>query len=240
MKKYALVCGASGEIGTAICQHLAQQGWSLYVHYATQPTTELVEKLTTEFPQQEFFSVQADFTDEDAAAHLAQQIFTLQAIVFANGHALYGLLEDISAVKMQALWQVHVQTPMLILQQLAAKLRVNDVSYVLFIGSIWGAAGAAGEVVYSAVKGAQHSFVKAYAQEVAYNGIRVNAIAPGFIDTKMNGHIDAVEREQLVSEIPLQQLGTVDDVARLCAFYISGQADYVTGQIIHLNGGWYI
>lgn len=54
MKKYALVCGASGEIGTAICQHLAQQGWSLYVHYASKPTTELVGKLSAAFPQQEF------------------------------------------------------------------------------------------------------------------------------------------------------------------------------------------
>lgn len=141
---------------------------------------------------------------------------------------------------MQTLWQVHMQTPMLILQQLAAKLRTHSVSYVIFIGSIWGTAGAAGEVVYSAVKGAQHSFVKAYAQEVAYNGIRVNALAPGFIATKMNSHIDELERKQIISEIPLQQLGTVEDVARLCAFYVSGQADYVTGQIIHLNGGWYI
>ncbi|WP_042472054.1 elongation factor P 5-aminopentanone reductase [Bacillus ndiopicus] len=240
MKKYALVCGASGEIGTAICQHLAQQGWSLYVHYASKPTTELVEKLTARFPQQEFFAVQADFTNEGAATHLASQIFTIHAIIFANGHAVYGLLEDIPAIDMQALWQVHVQTPMLILQQLASKLRSHKESYVLFIGSIWGAAGAAGEVVYSAVKGAQHSFVKAYAQEVAYNGIRVNAIAPGFIETKMNSHIDEEERRQIIDEIPLQQLGTVDDVARLCAFYISGQADYVTGQIIHLNGGWYI
>ncbi|WP_107839503.1 elongation factor P 5-aminopentanone reductase [Metasolibacillus meyeri] len=240
MKKYALVCGASGEIGTAICRHLAQQGWSLYMHYATKPTTELVEQLTVDFPQQEFFCVQADFTHEDAATHLASQIFTLQAIIFANGHAVYGLLEDISALEMHTLWQVHVQTPMLILQQLAAKLRAHQVSYVLFIGSIWGVAGAAGEVVYSAVKGAQHSFVKAYAQEVAYNGIRVNAIAPGFIETKMNGHIDEAEREQIISDIPLQQLGTADDVAHLCTFYVSGQADYMTGQIIHLNGGWYI
>ncbi|WP_107942311.1 elongation factor P 5-aminopentanone reductase [Metasolibacillus fluoroglycofenilyticus] len=240
MKKYALVCGASGEIGTAICQHLAQQGWSLYVHYASKPTTELVGKLSAAFPQQEFFSVQADFTCPEAASRLAKQIFTLQAIVFANGHASYGLLEDIAATDMQTLWQVHMQTPMLILQQLAAKLRTHSVSYVIFIGSIWGAAGAAGEVVYSAVKGAQHSFVKAYAQEVAYNGIRVNALAPGFIATKMNSHIDELERKQIISEIPLQQLGTVEDVARLCAFYVSGQADYVTGQIIHLNGGWYI
>ena len=60
---------------------------------------------------------------------------------------------------------------------------------MLFIGSIWGEVGAAGEVVYSAVKGAQHAFVKAYAKKRHYNGIRVNAIAPGIIDTAMNSHL---------------------------------------------------
>ncbi len=64
-----------------------------------------------------------------------------------------------------------------------------DKSYIVFIGSIWGNTGAAGEVMYSAVKGAQHAFVKAYAKEAAYSGMRVNAIAPGWIETRMNDEI---------------------------------------------------
>ena len=123
---------------------------------------------------------------------------------------------------------------------LASKLRANKVSYVLVIGSIWGDVGAAGEVAYSAVKGAQHSFVKAYAQEVAYNGIRVNAIAPGIINTNMNAKFSTEERAEIESQIPLQTFGEVRDIANMAAFYLSGQADYVTGQIIRINGGWYI
>lgn len=240
MKKFALVCGASGEIGTAICKELASQGWSLYMHYNKTSIHELSNDLANEFKGQEFIPVQADFTSQKAATHLASQLFALQAVIFANGQSFYGLLEDTSNEQMQALWQVHLQTPMLILQQVASKLRKHEISYCLFISSIWGSAGAAGEVVYSAVKGAQHSFIKAYAQEVAYNGIRVNAIAPGFIDTIMNSHLVEDERQYITDSIPLQQLGTVDDVAKMCAFYLSGQADYVTGQVIHLNGGWYI
>lgn len=242
MKKFALVCGASGAIGEAICRNLAQDGWSLYLHYnaGSQKVHALYTQLAEKFPEQEFIPVQADFSTETGAEQLASQIFSLQAIVFANGHASYGLLEDTTSADMTKLWLVHVQNPMRTTALLASKLRANLVSYVLVIGSIWGDVGAAGEVAYSAVKGAQHSFVKAYAQEVAYNGIRVNAIAPGIIDTAMNDKLDAAERDELASQIPLQVFGEARDIANMAAFYVSGKADYVTGQIIRVNGGWYI
>lgn len=242
MKKFALVCGASGAIGQAISAQLAHDGWSLYLHYNTgaEKVTTLVKQLVELYPEQEFLTVQADFSNSNGADLLAGQIFSLQTIIFANGHAYYGLLEDTAAQDMEKLWRVHVQNPMRTIALLARKLRANPISYVLMIGSIWGEVGAAGEVVYSAVKGAQHSFVKAYAQEAAYNGIRVNAIAPGIIDTTMNGNLNEEERQELVSQIPLQAFGKARDIANMAAFYVSGQADYVTGQIIRVNGGWYI
>lgn len=242
MKKFALVCGATGAIGEAIISRLAKDGWSLYLQYYEnkKKVQQQMNKLQEMYPEQEFLIVQADFGEDGAAEKMAAQLFSLQAIIFAGGHAHYGLLEDTTASDMHKLWQVHVQTPMQLLGLVARKLRQHETSYVLFIGSIWGATGAAGEVAYSAVKGAQHSFVKAYAQEVAYNGIRVNAIAPGFIDTAMNGQLDETERATIQSEIPLQRFGQVAEVANMTSFYLSGQADYVTGQIAHLNGGWYI
>lgn len=242
MKKFALICGASGAIGQAISKQLAHDGWSLYLHYNSgiDAIQALLKQFNELYPNQEFIPVQADFSLNSGAEQLAIQIFSLQAIIFANGHAYYGLLEDTSTDDMTKLWQVHVQNPMRTTALLASKLRANPVSYVLVIGSIWGEVGGAGEVVYSAVKGAQHSFVKAYAQEVAYNGIRVNAIAPGIIDTNMNAKLNAEEREDLVSQIPLQAFGEARDIANMASFYVSGQADYVTGQIIRVNGGWYI
>lgn len=242
MKKFALVCGASGAIGQAICQQLAQDGWSLYLHYYAGKAVieDMLISLNENYPNQEFIPVQADFSSENGADQLATQIFSLQAIVFASGHAFYGLLEDTPAEEMSKLWHVHVQNPMRTIALLAKKLRANKVSYVLIIGSIWGDVGAAGEVAYSAVKGAQHSFVKAYSQEVAYNGIRVNAIAPGIINTSMNAKFNAEERENIMNQIPLQAFGEARDIANMVAFYLSGQADYVTGQIIRVNGGWYI
>jgi len=242
MKKYALVLGASGAIGSAICHRLAQDGWSLYLHYnkGMEKIQYLMKELTLDYPNQEFIPVQSDFTDIGGAEMLAPQIYGLNAVVFASGHAFYGLIEDTPVVEMDKLWHVHVQNPIRLLALLSGKLRNNDVSYCLFIGSIWGEAGSAGESVYSAVKGAQHAFVKSYAKEVAYNRIRVNAIAPGFIDTEMNQHLSDEERMQLFDEIPLARAGEARDVANMVAFYLSGQADYVTGQIIRVNGGWYI
>ena len=90
---------------------------------------------------------------------------------------------------MDALWKVHVQNPARFISLVSPQLRKFEQSYVVMIGSIWGNTGAAGEVMYSAVKGAQHAFVKAYAKEAAYSGVRVNAVAPGWIETRMNSDI---------------------------------------------------
>lgn len=242
MKKFALILGASGAIGSAICKRLAEDGWSLYMHYNHNETKvmRLREELSSQYTEQEFLVVQADFSSDVGAETLVNQIYSLQAIVFANGHAFYGLIEDTSVEEMENLWKVHVQNPMRLLALISNKLRSNDVSYVLFIGSIWGEAGAAYETVYATVKGAQHAFVKAYSKEVALQHILVNAISPGFIETSMNYHLSDEDKQQILDEIPLQRAGKTEDIANLVAFYISGQADYVTGQIIRVNGGWYI
>ena len=97
-----------------------------------------------------------------------------------------------------------------------------------------------GEALYATVKGAQHAFVKSYAKEAALSRIRVNAIAPGFINTSMNSHLNQEELQYILDDIPLGSIGQTKDVAEMVRFYLSGKADYVTGQIVRLNGGWYI
>jgi len=242
VKKFALVLGASGEIGRAICQSLAEDGWSIYIHFSNneKAAQALYHSLSENFPTQEFMLVQGDFSKASGAQLLAAQIFNVQAIVFANGQAHYSLLEDTTVEDMDALWRVHVQNPMRLTALLSSKLRAHDVSYVLFIGSIWGEAGSAGEALYAAVKGAQHAFVKSYAKEAALSRIRVNAIAPGFINTSMNSHLSEEELDYILEDIPLGIAGQTTDVAKMVRFYLSGNADYVTGQVIRLNGGWYI
>lgn len=239
---YAVVLGASGEIGQAICHRLAADGWSLYIHFneGKAVAKQLQFDLNEKFPQLDFICVQADFSKSDGASILAKQIHQASAVVVANGQALYKLLSDTTADDMDALWKVHVQNPAQFIGLISPQLRSVEESYVVFIGSIWGNTGAAGEVMYSAVKGAQHAFVKAYAKEAAYSGIRVNAVAPGWIETRMNNTIPEDERQIVIDEIPLMTVGTPQNVADAVEFLLSGKADYMTGEIMKVNGGWFI
>lgn len=240
--KFALVVGASGEIGHAISYKLAEAGWSLYLHFASNEelVKSLLAKLESSYPEQDFLLVQADMRSSESVESLVSSIFSLQTIIFAQGHSLYKGLEETTLVEIRDLFQVHVEHPIYLAGKLTPKLRKNKNASIVFVGSIWGDTGASYEVAYSAAKGAQHAFVKAYAKEVALQKITVNAVAPGFIDTKMNHHLDIEARDLLLEEIPAGVFGTTDDVANAVEFLVSEKANYITGQIIRVNGGWYI
>ncbi len=241
-KGTAVVLGATGGIGQAICHQLAASGWSLYIHYYQQDVAanKLQTQLSMKYPNQSFTVVHADFTLEDAAQGLAKHIHHVRAVVVANGQSMYKLLTETTTDDMNALWKVHVQNPAMFISLVSAQLRSFNQSYIVFIGSIWGNTGAAGEVMYSAVKGAQHAFVKAYSKEAAFGGIRVNAVAPGWIETRMNNVIPADEKQLILDEIPLMTTGEPQNVADTVNFLLSGKADYMTGEILKVNGGWYI
>ncbi|MCM3637814.1 SDR family oxidoreductase [Sporosarcina luteola] len=242
MTKRAVILGSSGGIGEAVSRKLAADGWSLYLHYNRNEelALDLQRRLTEKHPEGDFRIVHSDFSKEDGARRLAEQIGQVQAIVVALGQSMLKLLTDTNSDDMDALWLVHMRNPALFISLTSPQLRSNPVSYVLFIGSIWGNTGAAGEVMYSAVKGAQHAFVKAYAKEAAYTGTRVNAIAPGWIETEMNAELSFNDKQLVMDQIPLQSTGQPEQVADLTSFLLSGRADYMTGEIVKLNGGWYI
>lgn len=241
-QQYCVVIGASGGIGEAISRKLASAGWSLYLHYHENVVhvNDLQMELSVVYPQADFQVVQADFSVGDGAEMLVKQVRQVAAIVVANGQSMLKLLTETTEKDMDALWKVHVQNPARFIGLVSSQLRQFDISYVVFIGSIWGNTGAAGEVMYSAVKGAQHAFVKAYAKEAALSGTRVNAVAPGWIETRMNNIIPLDERQMVIDEIPLMTTGTPEQVAEAVQFLLSGKADYITGDIMKVNGGWYM
>ncbi len=241
-RKFALVLGATGGIGQAVCHQLAASGWSIYIHFneRAQEAEKLRQSLENHYPALDFLCIQANFQSDEGANQVSENIYQVDAIVVANGQSMNKLLTETTSFDMDALWKVHVRNPARLISLLSNRLRRQAVSYIVFIGSIWGDTGAAGEVMYSTVKGAQHAFVKAYAKEASYSGIRVNAIAPGWIETRMNDDIPEDEKALVIDEIPLLTTGTPQQVADFVDFLLSGKADYMTGEVLKLNGGWYI
>ncbi len=111
---------------------------------------------------------------------------------------------------------------------------------IINIASVTGSMGNAGQSNYSASKAGVMGFTRAVAREYAEYGITVNAVAPGFIETAMTDAIPQKEREMLIAQIPAKRLGTPHDVAYMVCFLASNYADYITGQVIHINGGLYM
>lgn len=238
--KAALVTGASGDIGTSIARDLAGSGWSLYLHYHSnqEKIKLLLAELQAAYPEQEFYPICLDLTDEAGVSALADHIFSLQAIVFAHGKTEYGLLQDMTSLQMDVLWEMHVKMPILIIQALQGKIARSGNGRIVFISSVYGEAGSGLEVLYSTVKGAQIAFVKAYSKEVATLGVTVNAICPGAIDTQMNAHLENDEKEALLEEIPLGRMGKPDEISFWVSQLLKEDSRYMTGQAIYVSGGW--
>lgn len=239
---YILVTGASGDIGLACVKNLAAAGHSVYCHYHTQKDAvkRLVIDLKAEYPTQDFFLIQADLNDFNNLTKLTEQLFNLDGIIFAHGSSTYHLLPDTSEDEIDFLWNTHVKSPVGICQLVQNKLAKSSLASIIFISSVYGLIGSSMEVMYSTVKGAQVAFVKAYAKEVSSLGIRVNAVAPGAVDTKMNHDWTPDETKDLLDDIPLRRMARPEEVADLSCFLISSKSTYITGTIIPLTGGWKI
>jgi 3-oxoacyl-[acyl-carrier protein] reductase len=238
--KFALICGASGNIGTAISRDLARQGWSLYLHYnQNQATvTALATELQAEFPKQDFMTIQADFRTDQATEQISNGIFALNAIVFAQGTTIYQLFDDFSAVQLENLWQEQLKTPMLVIQKLISKLASQTAGRIVLIGSVYGAVGSSMEVPYSAIKGGISSFANAYAKEVASLGVTVNVVAPGAVATNMNHNFSQTEIESINEEIPVGRFGKPAEISHVVQSILAEEAAYLTGQTIYVDGGW--
>lgn len=238
--KIALITGASGDIGIRIARNLAEKGWSLYLHYFSNQTriANLIEEFEQLYPTQEFFPMKVDLEQDDSINKVKENIYSLNAIIFAHGMTEYGLLESMTSEKMDRLWKVHVKTPVLITQALQQKLHGSGKGRIIFISSIYGEMGSSNEVFYSTVKGAQIAFVKAYSKEVASWGITVNAVAPGAIDTHMNRDYSEEEIENLVDAIPIGRMGRPSEVSFWVEQILKEESEYMTGQVLTVSGGW--
>ncbi|WP_164215519.1 SDR family oxidoreductase [Virgibacillus sp. YIM 98842] len=238
MGKNVLIIGASGDIGIAIAQQLAKDGYTLLLHYNTN--RKMIDQLREGLEESSVLAVlQADLC-EDAAVKkfLTELVFPVDGIIFASGLAHFGVFQETPETVMDKMINLHVKAPWMIIKYILPQMVKRQSGTIIFITSIWGEQGASNEVIYSSVKGAQNSFVKALAKEAAPSGISVNGVSPGFIETKMNGHLPETEKEMLISEIPANRAGRPEEIAHAVSFLFDSRSNYIQGEIINVTGGW--
>ncbi|AEP86676.1 MULTISPECIES: elongation factor P 5-aminopentanone reductase [Bacillus] len=241
MNKTALITGASGGIGKSISETLAAEGYNLLLHYNTNQNAaaELTEKLRETFGVHAE-TLQADLSAPEGADKLTSSIVQpVDAIVLNSGRSHFGLITDVDNATVQEMVQLHVASPYMLTRNLLPGMIRNKSGAIVAVSSIWGETGASCEVLYSMAKGAQHSFVKGLAKELAPSGIRVNAVAPGAVDTNMMNQFTLSEKEEIADEIPIGRLARPQEIADATAFLLSEKASYITGQILSVNGGWH-
>lgn len=239
MEKYALITGASGGIGTAIAKKLINDEYHLYVHYHQneQAIKELLQ--FNKHNDRMMIPIQADLTKPSGVQNLINQLeMPIDLLVLNSGISFYGLVTDMSDEDIDQMINLHISSPFRLTQKLIPSMISKREGNIIVISSIWGITGASCEVLYSMVKGGQNSFVKALAKELAPSQIRVNAIAPGAIETRMLSNFTEEELNDLEEEIPLGRLGQPNEIAETVSFLASTKSSYITGQVLSVNGGW--
>ena len=235
--KSALVTGASGGIGLVVARALHASGATVAL---TDMRTDGMQELAGEL-EERVHVFPCDLGDTGAVDALAKEAeAAMGAIDILVNNA--GLTRDNLAMRMKDEdWQLVIDVNLTAGFRLArACLRgmmKRRWGRIIGIASVVGVTGNAGQANYAASKAGMIGMSKALAQEVASRGITVNCVAPGFIVTAMTDALPEEQKERLVATIPSGRLGTPDDVAAAVVFLAAGEAAYVTGQTLHVNGG---
>ena len=239
--KRAIVFGATGGIGQAICRDLAEDGWSLYLHYNSkkEAAEELGQKLFTKYPDQDFMPIKLDFEVDDAQlSEFVQNLLPVNAAVFAQGVTNYGFLGDEDLDNITRLIKINLTVPIKLTKLLEPQLMKQGFSRIVYLGSVYGGYGSALESVYSATKGGLSRFAQAYAREVASNNLTVNVIAPGAVKTKMNAFFSEDTIQEVKDEIPVGRWANGSDISYWIKVLLNERSSYLTGQTIYVTGGW--
>lgn len=239
--KVALITGASRGIGRGIAVELSKCGAIIAINYMRDETgAKETQKLIRDIGgTAEIFN--GDVSNYKETSLMVENVIgkfgKIDILVNNAGISKVGIFIDMKEEE----WNEIIDTNLkgtINCTHIVLKYMSNKKSGVIInISSMWGNIGASCEAIYSASKGAINSFTKALAKEMGGSGIRVNAIAPGVIDTDMNKWLSEDEREELINEIPLLSFGNVSDIGKCTAFLAADDSKYITGQIITIDGG---
>lgn len=233
--KTALVTGGSRGIGEAVCRRLADEGYFVLVNYLN--SKEKAEQLAEEIHGT---AIQFDVSDMDSVSNAVLEFGKIDLLINNAGISEIDLFTHIPQEKASRIMNINLIGTMNCSRAVLPSMIIRKSGCIINISSMWGQCGASCEVDYSASKAGIIGFTKALAKEVAPSGIRVNCVSPGFIMTEMNSRFSQEDLEEIRSEIPLGIFGKPEHIADSVAFLASEQSEYITGQVIAVNGGMVI
>ena len=242
--KIILVTGAGRGIGKQICLCLAAQKAHVVLNYRGDST--LVEELKTQVESLggKASLIKFDMSDtqqmKEAIKTFNKDVGLISGLVNNAGISKDGFILRLKESDLQTILDVNLKGVIMLTSILSRYfIKAENVS-IVNMSSIVGLMGNAAQVPYSASKAGIIGFTKSYAKELAGKNVRCNAICPGFIETDMTDTLDEKIKESYLEAIPLNRMGTGQEVANLTAFLLSTASSYITGEVIKIDGGMYI
>lgn len=235
-----LITGSSRGIGLAIAHHLAAKGHRVILNSRSPIAPEVLAQF--EGYEQPVLQATGDISQFEVAKQLVDDLYDqgVQVDVLVNNAGITrdGLVMRMSEEDFNAVIQTNLNGCFNMCRHLTPRLLKQKSGRIINMTSVVGVMGNAGQVNYAASKAGMIGLTKSLAREVASRGITVNAIAPGFIETDMTDQLSDRVKEAMLGQIPLKRFGQVEHIAKTVDFLIDN--DYITGQVIEVNGGLHI
>lgn len=241
MNKVILITGAAKGIGRDIAETLAKNPDNIIIanyNKSEEQAKEMQLKLKKENINIEI--IKADVSKRDEVKKMIEEVLNkykkIDVLINNAGISQYKLFNDITDDDWDNIININLKSAFIVSQEVVRNMIQNKSGCIINISSIWGVIGASMEVAYSTSKAGIIGLTKSLAKELGPSNIRVNAIAPGIIDTGMNARFSEDEINSIKEEIPLGKIGKTADVTRCVQWLINDE--YTTGQVISINGGW--
>ena len=241
MSKVAFITGATRGIGRAIALELAKEGYNIALNYRTE--NEALETLKKEISELgvECYPVQGDVSKAEDSERMTKEIIEhfeqIDVLVNNAGITKDKLIQRMKEEEFTDVINVNLVGTFNITKNVIKYMTKKRYGKIINISSVVGISGNAGQSNYAASKAGIIGFTKSIAKELASRNITANAVAPGFIKTDMTNVLKDEIKEAIEGTIPLKRLGTAEDVAKVVRFLASDDINYITGQVINVDGG---